>query len=80
MWGEHYTVEKVQPDALPAGSVVDTWRMRRLPKGAKIEEKGGKEYNELVIKCARARVVLFIRMAMVSSRISLSRARVAGMR
>ena len=28
------------------------WQMRRLPKGAAPEEKGGKEYNELVIKHA----------------------------
>lgn len=45
LWGEMHTVDKV-------GEGGGTWRMRRLPKGAPLEEKGAgdKQHNDLVMK------------------------------
>jgi len=41
LWGEMYSVKQKE----------GRWRLRRLPKGATIEEKGGShEYNYMVIK------------------------------
>jgi len=56
LWGEQYTVSKQSGGGGAAGDdaagAERVWAMRRLAKGAQVEEKGGKEYSELVVKHA----------------------------
>ena len=50
LWGEMYTVDQHSHNGGGDGGERLVWRMRRLPKGATAEEKGGKEYMDLVMK------------------------------
>ena len=51
LWGEYYTVRKKKGRGGGGrGGGRGAWKMTRLRKGAKLDEKGGMEYTALVVK------------------------------
>ena len=56
LWGEMYTVvhgnQRIADGKASSsgGGGKEGWRLKRLPKGAAIEEQGGKDYTQLVMK------------------------------